>query len=116
MAVAIAATFDSANKGEKLTINLAFKQGSYLNTYPSWIYFAPEMDVAHEGITITEKMDDEVIAKLQNGEKVLLFPTFESVKIKVSPACSRLISGIMACSKVSANGQKNLFHPVRLEY
>ena len=78
----IKAAFDSIIEAEKLTINLVFKQASYSNSYPVWVYPVSEKEVDHEGITITEKIDDEVIVKLQNGEKVLLFPTAESVKNK----------------------------------
>lgn len=78
----IIVTLDSIEKAEKLTINLAFQKSSYTNTYPMWVYPAPEKDIPHKDITIAENLDDKVIAKLQHGEKVLLFPTSESVKEK----------------------------------
>jgi hypothetical protein len=75
-------TLDSIEKAEKLTINLAFQKSGYTNTYPIWVYPVPEKDIAHEGITIAESLDDEVIDNLQHGEKVLLFPTAKSIKDK----------------------------------
>ncbi|MBN2010714.1 beta-galactosidase [candidate division KSB1 bacterium] len=76
----IKATFDTLKQTEKLTINLALKKAGYSNTYPIWVYPAPELPVAHEGITISHKLNDKVIAMLQQGAKVLLFPTAEFVK------------------------------------
>jgi hypothetical protein len=71
---------DSFEQSEKLTINLAFQKSGYSNTYPVWIFPVPEKQFASVGITIAENIDDEVITRLQKGEKVLLFPTAESVR------------------------------------
>jgi hypothetical protein len=75
-------TFDSMTKAEKLWINLALKKGGYRNAYPVWIYPSPEDDIEHEGIIIVEELDDEVLNKLENGHKVLLFPTVQAIKDK----------------------------------
>ena len=77
----IEVTLDLVENPEKLTINLAFQKSGYTNTYPIWVYPAPEKDIPHKDITIAENLDGKVITKLQNGEKVLLF-TSESRKEK----------------------------------
>jgi hypothetical protein len=73
---------DSFEKPVKLTINLAFQKSGYTNTYPIWIYPDPEKNFAPEGIIITENLDNELMTRLQRGEKVLLFPAFDSINDK----------------------------------
>jgi hypothetical protein len=67
---------------EKLTVNLTLKKSGYTNSYPVWIYPVPKKNVADKDITIAENLDNEVISKLRQGKKVLLFPKAESVKGK----------------------------------
>ncbi|MBN1997013.1 beta-galactosidase [candidate division KSB1 bacterium] len=76
----IKTALDMIKKPEKLTIYLKLKNSGYTNAYPIWVYPVPEKDIEHQGITIAEKLDDEIIARLEHGEKVLLFPTVESVQ------------------------------------
>jgi hypothetical protein len=73
---------NSIKKAEKLTINLAFKKSGYTNVYPIWVYPSPKKELSHDEIIISEKIDDEVIFQLQQGRKVLLFPTAKSIKDK----------------------------------
>lgn len=73
---------DSIERAEKLTIDLVFKKSRYTNSYAIWVYPPPQKNIAHDEITIAENLNGEVMAKLQSGEKVLIFPTIESVKDK----------------------------------
>jgi len=65
---------------QKLTVTLSIEGTDYRNTYPVWVY--PELKKVQpaEGIYVASKLDNELFDKLNKGEKVLLFPSRESVK------------------------------------
>jgi len=72
----------SIEKASQLTLNVALKESAYTNSYPVWIYpQSKDEDISTE-ILITDLLDDSIISKLKAGQKVLLFPTAESVKEK----------------------------------
>ena len=77
----IEAALNQAEKAEKLNINLAFQKAGYSNTYSLWVYPVPDKFIPPDDITVAETIDDAVVTRLQQGEKVLLFPG-ESVKDK----------------------------------
>ncbi len=77
---AVSSTLGIVEKAEKLTVNLRFQ--NYSNTYPIWIYSTSDPDIDPGEIIIAEEIDDELIAGLESGNKVLLFPTAESVMEK----------------------------------
>jgi hypothetical protein len=67
---------------EKLIINLSIENTGYSNTYQVWVYPAETKIVIQNDLTVEEKLTPQVISKLQNGGKVLLFPQTEDVKGK----------------------------------
>lgn len=70
------------SQAEKLNINLSIPNTEYSNTYPVWVYPAATKLEIPEDITIAERLTPQVISKLQNGGKVLLFPRTEDVQGK----------------------------------
>ena len=72
----------SLEKPAQLTIHVALKKSGYTNDYPIWVYPPPYKSLAYDDIIIAEEINENVISQLQRGQKVLLFPTAESVKNK----------------------------------
>lgn len=69
-------------KTEKLTIDLSIPGTVYTNTYSVWVY-PPVTEINNnKDIFISEKLDDQTLLKLEQGGKVLLFPTTNDVKDK----------------------------------
>jgi hypothetical protein len=65
---------------QRLNVNVSLEASGYSNTYPVWVYPQPKFLVPDSDITVTNKLDASVFAKLQKGEKVLLFPAAKDVK------------------------------------
>ncbi|GET31470.1 beta-galactosidase [Prolixibacter bellariivorans] len=65
---------------QKLTVTLSIEGTDYRNTYPVWVYPELKKVQSAEGIYVASKLDNELFDKLNKGEKVLLFPSRESVK------------------------------------
>jgi hypothetical protein len=76
----IKTNLSSFNKAEKLILNVTIANTNYSNTYPIWVYPSKSSVEIPGGIIVTEKLNSEVISKLQKGAKVLLFPQTEDVK------------------------------------
>lgn len=73
--------FSSINKVEKLIVEIKIPETEYSNSYPIWVYPSKENDVIiPENITVAKKLNNQVLAQLEAGEKVLLFPQTEDVK------------------------------------
>lgn len=70
------------SSAERLTINVALKKSGYSNSYPLWVYPAPNKNVVVQEISVAEKWDETVEARLLQGAKVLLFPSDESIQAK----------------------------------
>ncbi|MCD8032077.1 MAG: beta-glycosidase [Bacteroides sp.] len=65
----------------KLTLTLEIAGTSWRNQYPLWIY--PQSTCGNDtekGIHIARWLDDEMITRLHEGEKVLWFPSLENYK------------------------------------
>lgn len=70
----------SIKNAEKLITNIFIPRTPYINSYPIWVY-PPATPVKKTGnIIVSNKLTSEVISKLKQGEKVLLFPETEYVK------------------------------------
>ncbi len=63
----------SITKAEKLTVNISIPNTEYNNSYPIWVYPTKNTVTIPDDIIVTEKLSDQVITKLKNGAKVLLF-------------------------------------------
>ncbi len=73
--------FSSINKVEKLIVEITIPETEYSNSYPIWVYPSKENDVIiPENITVAKKLNNQVLAQLEAGEKALLFPQTEDVK------------------------------------
>lgn len=70
----------TVSQSEKLTINITINNTTYKNSYPIWVY--PESTPVNTAsqIEIATSLNAEVLRKLQEGRKVLLFPQAEDVK------------------------------------
>ena len=66
----------SIDKATKVTLALSVPETPYRNEYDLWIY--PEkVEKSAERFTIVNTMDASTLSLLENGEKVLWFPTVE---------------------------------------
>lgn len=63
--------FDTA---QKLTLRLTMEGTPFTNSYPLWVYPRMETPAVPGEILVSEKLDTEVLKKLESGGKVLLFP------------------------------------------
>jgi hypothetical protein len=70
---------------ERLNINLSIPNTEYSNSYPIWVYPTKEQIVSNSDLNITYKLTPQILSKLENGEKVLLFPKTEDVKSNSFP-------------------------------
>jgi hypothetical protein len=70
----------SLEKAEKLFVNISIPGTAYTNSYPIWVYPPAIAVKKSNNIILTNKLTSEVISKLKQGEKVLLFPETEDVK------------------------------------
>ena len=76
----IEVNFSSINKAQKLMLHLSLEGTSYSNAYPIWVYPPADKKPEPEGIRVARKMTPEVTSQLEDGKKVLLFPSTEDVK------------------------------------
>jgi hypothetical protein len=65
---------------EKLSIMLTIDNTGYANSYPIWVYPEPS-SIPADDIIIATSLNDEIVKKLQRGNKVLLFPQASVVKM-----------------------------------
>ena len=72
----------SLSKAERLDVNLSIPNTGYSNTYPVWVYPVATKIEIKEDLTVAERLTPQVISKLLNGGKVLLFPLTEDVQGK----------------------------------
>ncbi len=61
-------------------LNLHLKGTDYQNSYPIWLYPEKVDTALPREVRIAENLDEDILAKLQGGEKVLLLPKNSSVK------------------------------------
>ena len=78
----ITTTFSKIKSAMKLTIDIHLKKNEHKNSYPIWVYPAAKTKIQTDGIIITDNLNNKIISELEKGNKVLLFPTAESVKEK----------------------------------
>ena len=71
---------DFIEKATRADLKISIGNAAYKNEYPIWIY--PEVPVAEvpQGIVIAKSLSDQVIAKLEKGETVLLLPDFKTIQ------------------------------------
>jgi len=70
----------SLKKAVKLTINMSLKNTPYTNSYPVWVYPEPSTIPESNDILVATRLNSEVITRLEQGGKVLLFPSPEEVR------------------------------------
>jgi hypothetical protein len=76
----INADLSSIVASEKLTIHISINNTEYANNYPIWVYPVNAQPEIPRDIIVTEIVNDRMLAKLQSGTNVLLFPQTEDVK------------------------------------
>ena len=76
----IAVNLATINKAQKLTISCSISGTSYANSYNIWVFPEDNLPNQPKDILIVDKLENDVIADLQNGKKVLLFPQTDDVK------------------------------------
>jgi len=69
----------SVNKPERLNVHLSIPETAYTNLYPVWVYDAAAEITVPKDIVVSEVFDEEVLMKLREGAKVLLFPQSNDV-------------------------------------
>jgi hypothetical protein len=72
-------------KTEKLSVYITIPGSGYSNTYPVWVYNSALNKTIPSNIIVSDKFDQELLMKLQDGAKVLLFPQTEEVLDKTVP-------------------------------
>jgi hypothetical protein len=70
----------SIKKAEKLNVCLSLSGKAYTNLYPVWVYDATKKTTIPKDIVVSDVLNNEVLMKLQNGAKVLLFPKAKDVQ------------------------------------
>lgn len=75
----------SIKKAEKLMVAVSIPGSAYSNTYPIWVYPSAKTTINMDDIIVTTELNNKIIAKLQNGSKVLFLPSTEAVKGKSVP-------------------------------
>ena len=63
-------------KAEKLSFTVTLEGTGYKNSWPVWVYPANTTTVVPEGITLSERIDNQTIKLLEEGGTVLLLPAF----------------------------------------
>ena len=81
----IDADFSSVQQAERLNIYLSVPGTDYTNVYPLWVYENTQKVTVPDDIIVSEKISEDVLSKLKNGAKVLLFPQTEDVQDKSVP-------------------------------
>lgn len=67
----------SLQQPEKVELSLSIDGTDYRNTYPLWIYPADNKEEPATDIYIANDLDNQLMNKLREGGKVLLFPSKE---------------------------------------
>ncbi|HEX2393836.1 MAG TPA: beta-glycosidase, partial [Bacteroidales bacterium] len=70
----------SLKSSDKLRITLSLKSSGYSNSYSIWVYPARLTAKTNGDIFVASRLSNDVLAKLRDGEKVLLFPKYADVK------------------------------------
>jgi hypothetical protein len=70
----------AVKKAEKLSVDMSTGDGRYIHSYPVWVYPPAAALPDSDGIIICCKLTDEILTKLKQGAKVLLFPSGEDVR------------------------------------
>ena len=70
----------SITNAEELAFHISVQGTDYSNSYPLWIYPAPEIAPQPKNILISEELNKKVFRNLETGGKVLFFPKAEDVK------------------------------------
>ncbi len=70
----------SIDDAEKLEMNIVLKSSAYSNTYHFWVYPQAQLERKNDEIQVVTKLDKTILAQLNQGEKVLLFPATGDVK------------------------------------
>ena len=63
----------------KLTITVALKETPFVNDWDIWVYPKSVDTMPPESVLIAENFDEQVIAALKKGQKVLLMPPLNSI-------------------------------------
>jgi hypothetical protein len=71
---------------QKLELTLSLDGTNIKNSYPIWVYPAKVDNTYPSDITVSGKLSEEVIQKLQKGGSVLLLPDSASLKKQISGA------------------------------
>ncbi len=72
-------------KAEKLSLKTYIPKTEYSNSHHFWVYPEQINTAAPKNIIITNRLDEQILTKLKNGSKVLLFPKTEDVKASSLP-------------------------------
>ncbi len=75
----------SFSKASKISVMLSLPGKIYSNQYPVWIFDATDRVVIPDDLIISEVIDEDMLHKLQEGARVLLFPSSEHLKDKCIP-------------------------------
>jgi hypothetical protein len=78
-------TLSERARAEKLSVDIFLQNNEYSNTYPVWVY--PQTDgLSGDGdIMVSNRLSDDILAALNDGGSVLLFPPTEDVEEKSFP-------------------------------
>jgi hypothetical protein len=71
---------------QKLLLKLSLEGTDYQNSYPVWLYPEKVNTEPPQEVSLAENLDEEVLSRLQNGEKVLLLAKNSSVKQAITGA------------------------------
>lgn len=75
----ITARMENVKAPAKLTITVAIKGTPYENSWDIWVY-PKELEIeAPKNVLVTESFDEETIAALEEGQKVLLMPPLNAI-------------------------------------
>ncbi|TZF83233.1 hypothetical protein FW774_13160 [Pedobacter sp. BS3] len=70
------------SKAEKLTITLALTGTELRSEYPVWVYPAKADITVPQNVTVATRLDENAIATLDSGGRVLLFPDHQEIRDK----------------------------------
>ncbi len=71
---------DFVEQATRADLKISIENTSYKNEYPIWIYPEVAIPEVPASITIAKSLSNQVIAKLEKGETVLLLPDFSTIK------------------------------------
>jgi hypothetical protein len=70
------------SNAEKLLLAIQIDGTPYKNEYPVWVYPGDEIATSVSSIVVADKVDANVLSKLEEGKNVLLFPNHQRIKDK----------------------------------